>query len=291
MAADDVDVCVLFGEEVMDMHADKISAKPVLGTVMVLVGGTVDGRTAATSEQMQLTGFHLGIFKAMESQIPPAKHDGRFSAPPGRPLYGSVVSRRYEGLQEGPLPTFISTTLNQILRLSVPIPRRSRQLDTLAMRTNAAPSGWTAAGRRRPTRTATHCIEISARLTPTSHCLMTTNADSKTGGHRRQLWDDRLVISTCTTDDGGTADAASSDADKSVKTPGSACDAEDVEIETTVMYTDNFGDQECAVEVTYTITCQWDADGEFGRVRGATVAAPDSARRGDTVGELPQVHR
>ena len=71
---------------------------------------------------------------------------------------------------------------------------------------------------------------------------------------------------SCTTDDGGTAAAASSDG-KTVKTPGSSCDAEDVEIETTVMYTDNFGDQACSVEVSYTITCQWDADGEISRSR------------------------
>ena len=70
----------------------------------------------------------------------------------------------------------------------------------------------------------------------------------------------------CSTDDGGKAKTGAD------KTDGSACDVEDVEIETEVTFTDNFGDHACSVTRTYTITCDWDASGEVGVGRAATPA-------------------
>ncbi len=60
---------------------------------------------------------------------------------------------------------------------------------------------------------------------------------------------------TSTTNQGtGIAAKALSDGD------GTLCDAEDVEIETSITFTDGMG-FECAVERTYTLTCQWDSSG------------------------------
>ena len=45
-----------------------------------------------------------------------------------------------------------------------------------------------------------------------------------------------------------------------LRTGGSLCDAEDVEIETSVTFTDNLGFG-CSVERSFALTCQWDASG------------------------------
>ena len=61
----------------------------------------------------------------------------------------------------------------------------------------------------------------------------------------------------CATHDGGSAKSGKDETD------GTLCDAEDVEIETSVTFTDGLG-FDCSVERTYTLTCQWDADGGIG---------------------------
>jgi hypothetical protein len=47
---------------------------------------------------------------------------------------------------------------------------------------------------------------------------------------------------------------------RSLRIGGSLCDAEDVEIETTVTFTDSMGFG-CSAERSFTLTCQWDASG------------------------------
>ena len=81
--------------------------------------------------------------------------------------------------------------------------------------------------------------------------------------------------SKCSADDGGekTSTKFNDTADDNRSTGnGTLCDAEDVEIETSVTFTDGMG-FDCSVERTYTLTCQWDASGgretgSIGGVRG-----------------------
>ena len=80
----------------------------------------------------------------------------------------------------------------------------------------------------------------------------------------------------CTDDDGGEksstedrvltdgTDSGSADSSKALsKGDGTLCDAEDVDIETSVTFTDEMGFG-CKVERSYTLTCQWDASGGIG---------------------------
>ena len=76
----------------------------------------------------------------------------------------------------------------------------------------------------------------------------------------------------CSADDGGKAESKDGEND------GTLCDAEDVPIDFTVVFVDNFGKDGhgCMVEKTYTMTCDWDADGGLNRVRTPD-ATPDAA--------------
>ena len=61
---------------------------------------------------------------------------------------------------------------------------------------------------------------------------------------------------------------------------GTLCDAEDVEIETTVTFTDGMG-WKCSVPRTYTLTCQWDSSGgrkagTIGSTRASTLSQADA---------------
>ena len=80
----------------------------------------------------------------------------------------------------------------------------------------------------------------------------------------------------CTNDDGGekssTEDRVLADGTDTNTTPssralskgdGTLCDAEDVEIDTSVTFTDEMG-YDCRVKRSYTLTCQWDASGGIG---------------------------
>ena len=73
-------------------------------------------------------------------------------------------------------------------------------------------------------------------------------------------WDDPRIAAAGITDasEGQTYDV------KTLRTNGSLCDATDVEIDTSVTFTDKLGFG-CAVERSYTLTCNWDADGQMSR--------------------------
>ena len=77
----------------------------------------------------------------------------------------------------------------------------------------------------------------------------------------------------CSADDGGKAKSGTD------KTDGTLCDAEDVPIDFTVVFADGFGkhDHGCSVEKTYTMTCDWDADGGLNRTRAGDVPTDLSA--------------
>ena len=78
----------------------------------------------------------------------------------------------------------------------------------------------------------------------------------------------------CTADDGGTAKG---DDDNN----GTLCNAEDVEIETTVTFPLGLGYGCDAVEKTYTLTCQWDTRGQPEQ-RGGRHAGGHRRRPGPT---------
>ena len=79
----------------------------------------------------------------------------------------------------------------------------------------------------------------------------------------------------CTADDGGTAKASTSN-------NGTLCDAEGVEIETTVSFPLGLGYGCDAVEKTYTLTCDWNTRGNRTNAVGVTLAAMTA----DTVGDF-----
>ena len=247
MAADDVDVCMLFEEEVMDMHADKLSAKPVVKEVVVLddTAGTVSTRG---TNPIQLVGFQLAIFTGDEDTATadaatsdPGRHDGdRYTAV----WYHDGT----EDFKDAPTDLYLDY-LNSDENKSA-----GDNMDERG--TVWVKDGWA------PTVDKDGDPLYGDLGKADVHAV---NDDIERAGEADNFGNidnDR----SCTTDDGGTAAVASSDGE-TVKTPGSACDAEDVEIETSVIYTDNFGDHACEVEITYTITCQWDADGEIDRSR------------------------
>ena len=85
----------------------------------------------------------------------------------------------------------------------------------------------------------------------------------------------------CSADDGGTAATGTNGVDNN----STACNAEDVVIETSVTFPLGLGYGCEAVEVDYTLTCQWDARGNRKNTVGTTLAviATDGANLADFV--------
>ena len=258
MASDDVNVCALFEEEVMNMHASTISAKPVVGAVQVL-----DADGARGTPPMQLRGFQLGVFSGAKGDATGTspRHEGdRYTAVwyhDGTTAFKKNPTDLYRDY-----PTEVDGAANP----------KAAPADGADTDPDERGTVWVSGGWASTTDKDGDPLYGDLGKVDTDVHAGTTNADSKTADIADNFGttdSDR----TCSEDDGGTATVFN--ANKSVKTPGTACDAEDVEIETTVYYTDNFGDHACSIDVTYTITCQWDADGERNRTREAT-AAPTS---------------
>lgn len=236
MAAEDLDVCALFADEVDDMHADKIG----YDTQMTASDGATGGN---------LTGFQLKVFTAPATGEPGERynamwyHDGTKTGTKNG-VGSNVPTDLYRNYEDGAAN------------------------DKAVAGEDERGTVWVAGGwvdlvddDGDPIHGDLGKVDIHAV------------GDADTGA---DVADNYPATNTdaqkCSAADGGTA--VVSNADDTVKTVGTLCDAEDVEIETSVTYTDNFGDQACSVTVSYTLTCDWDASGEMGVRRGVT--APDA---------------
>ena len=92
-------------------------------------------------------------------------------------------------------------------------------------------------------------------------------------------------VRKCSADDGGekssTTNQGTGTAARALSNGnGTLCDAEDVEIETSVTFTDGMGFK-CAVKRSYTLTCQWDSSGgrkagTIGSTRAQTLTQADA---------------
>jgi hypothetical protein len=246
MAAEDLDVCSLFAEEVEDMHAKNTGYKTEI---------------AGTGSDTTLTGFQLKIFGTPGDDDP---------APGAR--YNSAW---YHDGTKGGTKTGVGSKSPLNLYRDYP------DGEPGAAGTGADERGtvWVAGGwidivddDGDPMYGDLGKVDI--------HTVGIAKADA--GADVADNYPETNTDARkCSADDGGAAVVYNDNETKTVKTTGSLCDAEDVEIETSVVYTDHFGDQACSVTKTYALTCQWDASGERGVRRGVDAATAAGGLNGD----------
>ena len=247
MAAEDFDVCELFAAEVEDMHADKLDD---------------DAQFIETGVATKLSGFQLIIFKNTDT----AKSQDQYTA-----------MWYHDGTKSGD---------ETGLGFSDPtdLYRDYASGDKAVPDADERGTVWVAGGwvdlvddDGDPIYGDLGKVDIH-EVDATKALALADRADN-------YLAADNPDANKCTAADGGTAVVYNDDDDETVKTTGSLCDAEGVEIETSVTYTDNFGDQECSVTVSYTLTCDWDASGETGVRRGVLAAVASDGLNGGTAEE------
>ena len=259
-AADQVDICALFEAEVDQAHPTKITVDTYVsgsGESTQLVGLDLDfGGASVSSERFTGVFYHDGTKKRT------ARTDRNLYDPNGPGLDDPAGDGALTGIitKIGTAETDTRTTATVWVPLldadNDPMYGDLGKVDTTnSSSTNTGFDGGNDVA-----------DNFGAGRAGTSS---TTNADA----------------TKCSADDGGAA--ATKDASGNKKGDSTLCDAEGVEIETTVVFTDDFGAHECSVEKTYTITCDWDASGGMNTGRDAASAAADAiADDGTDIGKF-----
>jgi hypothetical protein len=286
--SDQVDVCEMLEDEVALMDEGTASAIPVVS----IGGDSPAGQGATRTNQARLMGFDLSLPIDQTRWTSLSYYD---TTTANKRDMDDVYDDEREAVDDAPLPAAVDTstnaanyTANAMGRLNgmnganvwvsildkkgAPMYGDLGKVDAAALAQTSVAENTTEDALLEGNSAYTgpfgadnvpdnFTIETYAGSTAARACSKVDGGEDGSGKTRRYLKDGvDAGPGAVAAEDTGIAGASGTYDIRSLRTGGSLCDAEDVEIDTSVTFTDNMGFG-CSIERSFTLTCDWDASG------------------------------